>query len=92
MDVHRAPTGDSRASSTNDLTAGFLGDYNYAAATRQSGTAVWNDVRNAADCPAIDAYREGLVGGPAAPRPAPNSDCPATFGNTDIWGGSFTNP
>jgi hypothetical protein len=91
-DVHRAPTGDARASSSNDLTSGFLGDYNYSAATRTNGVAVWNDVRNAADCPAIDAYRESLVGGPPAPAPAPNTDCPATFGNTDIWGGSFTNP
>jgi hypothetical protein len=91
-DVHRGPAGDSRGSSANDLTSGFLGDYNYTAATRAAGIAVWNDVRNAADCPAIDAYRESLVGGPAAPRPSPNTDCPATFGNSDIWGGSFPNP
>jgi hypothetical protein len=91
-DIHRGPSGDARASSANDLTSGFLGDYNYSAATRTNGIAVWNDVRNAADCPAIDAYRESLVGGAAAPRPAPNADCPATFGNTDIWGGSFINP
>jgi hypothetical protein len=87
-DTHRAPTGDARGSSANSLTSGFLGDYNYSAATRTSGIAVWNDVRNAADCPAIDAYRAGLVSSP----PAPNTDCPPTFGNTDIWGGSFTNP
>jgi hypothetical protein len=91
-DVHRAPIGDARGSSTNSLASGFLGDYNYSTATRTNGIAVWNDVRNAADCPAIDAYREALVGGPPAPRPSPNTDCPATFGNTDIWGGSFTNP
>jgi hypothetical protein len=90
-DTHRAPTGDARGSSANSLTSGFLGDYNYSAATRSSGIAVWNDVRNAADCPAIDAYRESLVGGPAAPTPAPGTDCPATFGNTDIWGGVFPN-
>jgi hypothetical protein len=90
-DVHRAPVGDARGSSANSLTDGFLGDYNYAAATRTNGIAVWNDVRNAADCPAIDAFRESLVGGPAAPQPAPQADCPATFGNTDIWGGTFPN-
>jgi len=91
-DIHRGPLGDARASSANDLTSEFLGDYNYAAASRTSGVAIWNDVRNAADCPAIDAFRESLVGGPAAPRPAPGSDCPATFGNSDIWGGAFPNP
>jgi hypothetical protein len=90
--IWRAPLGDSRGSSANDLTTGFLGDYNYTAATRDAGVAVWNDTRNAADCPAIDAYRESLVGGPAAPRPAPATDCPETFGNTDIWGGVFPNP
>jgi hypothetical protein len=91
-DIHRGPIGDSRGSSANDLTSGFIGDYNYTAASRTAGVAVWNDVRNAADCPAIDAYRESLVGGPAAPRPSPGTDCPPTFGNTDIWGGSFPNP
>ena len=88
--IHRGTTGDARGSSSNGLTAEFLGDYNYAFATRDVVVAVWNDVRNAADCPPIDAYRESIAeGSPTAP-PAPNSDCPHHFGNSDIYGGRFT--
>jgi hypothetical protein len=88
--LHRGDEGDSRASSANDLTTGFLGDYNYAAATNKSVTAVWNDARNAADCPAMDQFRDSeLTSSPMGP-PAPITQCPATFGNTDIFGGNYT--
>jgi hypothetical protein len=90
--LNRGPTGDARGSSANALTDEFLGDYNYAFATDAFGVAVWNDVRNAADCPAIDAYRQSLVDGTTVARPAPEQDCPATFGNTDIYGGSYADP
>jgi hypothetical protein len=90
--LHRSPPGDARGSSQNDLTAEFLGDYVYAAATRDYGAAVWNDVRNAADCAAIDAWRMALRTGEAIPTPAPQQDCPATFGNSDIFGGSYADP
>jgi hypothetical protein len=33
-----------------------------------------------------------LHGGPSAPKPAPEQDCPAGFGNTDIFGGAWTDP
>jgi hypothetical protein len=89
---HRSPPGDARGSSQNDLTAEFLGDYVYAVATNSYGAAVWNDVRNAADCPAIDAWRMSLRTGEAVPTPAPQQDCPATFGNSDIFGGSYADP
>jgi hypothetical protein len=90
--IHLGANGDARGSSANALTDEFLGDYDYAFATRAGVAAVWNDARNAADCPAIDAYRQSFVGGPPAPRPAPNNDCPPTFGNTDIFGGFFPDP
>jgi hypothetical protein len=97
-ELNRGPTGDARASSANALTGEFLGDYDYAFATNDFVVAVWNDARNAADCPAIDAYRQDIVDGTAAgvasdpTRPAPNNQCPPTFGNTDIFGGSYADP
>jgi hypothetical protein len=88
-EIHRSsPAGDPRGSSQNNLVAEFLGDYVYAAATRTYGAAVWNDTRNAADCPAIDAWRQSLENGTPIAQPAPQQDCPPTFGNSDIW--SFT--
>jgi hypothetical protein len=122
-EVHRGESGDARGSSQNNLAAEFLGDYVYAAATRDFGAAVWNDVRNAEDCPAIDAYRQdlhdeatasgerqadpeeprgamdferqhGLLAEPTNPATPPEVavDCPDTFGNSDIYGGVWTDP
>jgi hypothetical protein len=64
----------------------------YAAATNDDVVAVWNDARAAGDCPAIDAYRASLY--TATPSPAPNvpASCPATFGNSDIFGGRWADP
>jgi hypothetical protein len=92
-EIHRGAPGDPRGSAQNNLVLEFLGDYVYAVATRDYGAAVWNDTRRAADCPAVDAWRAvaqqtlSLEG-----RPAPEQDCPATFGNSDIFGGSYADP
>jgi hypothetical protein len=91
-ELNRGAPGDPRGASANALTDEFLGDYVYATATRTYGAAVWNDARNAADCPAIDAYRAALQAGTAATKPSPLTDCPATFGNSDIFGGAFLDP
>ena len=90
--VARGVAGDPRASSQNNLQAEFLGDYVYTAATRTGAVGVWNDVRNGADCPAIDAWRLSLRTGTPVPRPAPQADCPATFGNSDIFGAAVPDP
>lgn len=91
-EMHRSAPGDPRGSSQNNLVAEFLGDYVYAAATRTYGAAVWNDTRDAADCPAIDAWRMSVETGGSVPRPAPEQDCPATFGNSDIYGIAVSDP
>jgi hypothetical protein len=91
-EVNRGAPGDPRGSSQNNLVGEFLGDYVYAVATNKYGAAVWNDARNAADCPAIDAWRMSLRRGPAVARPAPQQDCAPSFGNSDIFTVSVTDP
>ena len=58
---------------------------------------MWNDARNAADCPAIDAWRMKLQNrDTTTPPPAPEQEClpqpDPTFGNTDIFGGTYPDP
>jgi hypothetical protein len=91
-ELNRGASGDARGSSANALTDEFLGDYVYAVATNDYGAAVWNDVRRAADCPAVDAYRMSLETGATVPTPAPEQACPVRFGNTDIFGGAWADP
>ena len=82
------PAGDARASSANSLVFEFIGDYVYTAATPTYGVGVWMDARNAADCPAIDTYRQSLYTSSPLAKPNPATACTGTaadFGNTDIY-------
>jgi hypothetical protein len=90
--LHRGTPGDARGASQNNLVGEFLGDYVYSVATSTYGAGVWTDVRNDADCPAIDAWRMSNETGGSVPRPSPNADCPASWGNTDIYGISENDP
>ena len=91
--VDPAPGGGrGRPGTTRTLNREAVYDYNYAAATRTYGAAVWMDVRDAADCPAVDAYRQSLINGTPITPPAPLTDCPAQFGNNDIYGGTYLDP
>lgn len=96
-ELHRSAPGDPRGSAQNNLWLEFLGDYVYAVATPTYGAAVWNGVTSAADCPAIDVWRAAaqaaIESGAAVPtKPAPQQDCSETFGNSDIFGGSYPDP
>jgi hypothetical protein len=82
------PLGDARGSSQGRILYNeFLGDYVYAIATRDYGAGVWTDVRRTADCPAIDAWRQQSANAAQVvlPAPWPLGDCPAVFGNNDIY-------
>jgi len=89
--LHRAAVGDARGT-TRTLNREAVYDYNYAAATRTYGAVVWMDVRDAASCPAVNAYRQSLIDGTPITAPAPLTDCPAQFGNNDIYGGTYLDP
>lgn len=90
--LDRSATGDPRAASVNSLGYEFFGDYVYAAATDDGVVGVWNDTSNAADCPAVDAYRASLYTTTPLAAPDVPASCPATFGNSDIRGASLADP
>lgn len=71
---------DPDGSSTNSLGAQFLGDYITAVSGGGKLYVVWTDSRNATPCAAVDAFRAGTE-----PKPDVITQCPTTFGNTDIF-------
>jgi hypothetical protein len=90
--LDRGAVGDGRASSANGLIDEFIGDYNTVAATNAGAVSVFNDARNAAVCPAINTFRQQVFDGTAGDPPAPGTDCPPTFGNTDIFSAAVSDP
>ncbi|HEY7121213.1 MAG TPA: sialidase family protein [Solirubrobacterales bacterium] len=90
--LDRGVVGDARASSANALFNGFLGDYNTVAATNAGAVSVFNDARNAAVCGPIDTFRQATFDGTAGDPPAPATDCPPSFGNTDIFSAAVSDP
>jgi len=78
--VISSASSDPDGSSTNSLAAQFLGDYITAVADSSHVYAVWTDSRNATSCAAVDAFRAGTAG-----KPDVITQCPTTFGNTDIF-------
>ncbi len=82
-----ASTSDPDGSSTNALGAQFLGDYITAVSDSGGGKVfgVWTDSRNATPCAAVDAFRAGT-----GPKPDVITQCPTTFGNTDIFLGAVS--
>jgi hypothetical protein len=92
-ELHRGATGDPRGSAQNNLVLEFLGDYVYAAATNTYAAAVWNDTRNASPCDAVNTWRAQVQATLSlAGRPAVQQACAPTFGNSDIFGGSYADP
>ncbi len=71
---------DPDASSSNSLTAQFIGDYNGASASDDAAWLSWTDSRNGATCSAVDAFRNGTDA-----EPNIYDSCDPNFGNTDIF-------
>jgi len=90
--LHHGAVGDARASSANSLIDEFIGDYNTVDSTNADALAVYNDASNAAVCPAMNVFRQATVDGTAGDAPAPGTDCPPTFGNTDIYSAASADP
>ena len=95
--LHRGVVGDARASAgpSNVIFQGSsqrLGSSLGAAATRDGGILLWTDIRNAQRCPPMEAWWLADANGMEAERPAPNTDCPPTFGNSDIYGAAVADP
>jgi hypothetical protein len=85
--LQQGPLGDLRATYPgHDIYQERIGDYVYAAASASYGLGVWTDASAAAVCPAVQTYRAASLAAGTLALPAPwlLTDCPGTFGNTNI--------
>jgi hypothetical protein len=82
---------DPAASAQNNLGRQFWGDYNTLVSTNANALFIYTDSRNGAGCTAVDAFQHGVDGSaPATSKPAPETVCPAQFGNTDVFVSKIT--
>lgn len=88
--LHTGTIADARGATSNTIETEFLGDYNSASATNSGVFGAWNDARDSSPCPAVDTYRQALLDGSSTAPPAPQNDCPDTFGAASIYGGRYT--
>jgi hypothetical protein len=88
--LHTGTIADARGADAQTLPIEFLGDYNSAWATNRGVFGAWNDVRDTALCPAVDAWRQSYLDGSPTAEPARQNDCPDTFGASSIYGGWYT--
>ena len=86
--IATGPMGDIRATYPgHDIYQERVGDYVYAAATRDYGVGLWADASDAAVCPAVQTWRAAsyAAGHRVLPgAPYPTTDCDPTFGNVQI--------
>jgi hypothetical protein len=88
--LHAGTIADVRGATSNGIDNEFLGDYNTAWATNSGVFGAWNDARDTSLCPVVDAFRQASIDGSPTAQPAPQNDCPDTFGASSIYGGWYT--
>ena len=87
--LHTGTIADARGAGSNPIDSEFLGDYNSATATNSGVFGAWNDARDSSVCPVVNTYRQALLDGTSMAPPAPQNDCPDTFGAASIYGGWY---
>jgi len=94
-EVHRGAVGDPRGSAQNNIIIEFLGDYVYVVSDEQlrgSGLAGCPERRCLSRSPDMASGHADGPGLVPEGRPAIQEECPATFGNTDIFAWSGADP